>query len=64
MHQRGADYDACRQRHWTCDVLSSDAVPGWIIIPQLEDVSVALTGIYKAAGSYSELIVNFVPVSP
>merc|ERR1719387_515890 len=64
IHQRGADYDACRERHWTCDILSSDTAPGWVIIPQLEDVSVTLTGLFKAAGSYSELIVNFVPVSP
>jgi hypothetical protein len=44
-------------------ILGSAAQEGWTIIPQLEHVSIKLTGSRKAAQSYSELLVRFTPVN-
>merc|ERR1719446_1359912 len=44
-------------------ILGSAAQEGWTIIPQLEHVSIKLTGSRKAAKSYSELLVRFTPVN-
>jgi len=56
--------------HWTCThrspadvILSSHALPGWDIVPQLEDVSILLTGREKAATSMSNLEISFSPIS-
>jgi len=56
--------------HWSCThrsptgiVLSSDALPGWDIVPQLENVVILLTGREKAASSMSKMEFSFTPIS-
>lgn len=55
--------------HWTCTIRTktgkiraSEAVLGWDIRPQLEDVRILVTGAEKAAASMSRMEISFIPI--
>eukprot|EP00392_Amoebophrya_sp_AT5.2_P009519 g9547.t1 len=47
----------------SAQILSSEVLRSWDILPQLADVRIELTGQKKAARAYSEITVEFTPVS-
>merc|ERR1740120_547990 len=49
----------------TNKVMSTTAATSWEVVPQLADVFIQLvgTGVNKAAGSKSRMVVSFVPIS-
>ncbi|CAD7936810.1 unnamed protein product [Amoebophrya sp. A120] len=47
----------------TAQILSSEVIRSWEILPQLSSVSISLTGSKQAARAFSEITVEFTPVS-